>query len=70
MKKEVVHYECDNCGDTSPEEDVAGHPRRNTLPEDWAHIVANTNHKPLFDLDLCTKCVETMRKALLRRQKK
>jgi len=70
MKKEVVHFECDNCHETSPEEDVAGHPRRNTLPEDWAHIVGNTNHTRLFDLDLCTKCVEVMRKALLRRAKK
>ncbi|QFP95450.1 hypothetical protein SEA_MAKAI_58 [Arthrobacter phage Makai] len=69
MKKEVVQFECDNCHEESPEEDIAGHPRRTTLPEDWAHIVGNTNRTRLFDLDLCTKCVEAMRKALLRRSK-
>ena len=70
MKKEVVHFECDNCHETSePEELPVRRSIRPTLPEDWAHIVGNTNHTRLFDLDLCTKCVETMRKALLRRQK-
>ncbi|QFG13667.1 hypothetical protein PBI_SHEPARD_60 [Arthrobacter phage Shepard] len=70
MKKEVVHFECDNCHEPSEPEDLP--PRRSIqpiLPEDWAHIVGNTNHTRLFDLDLCTKCVEAMRKALLRRSK-
>ncbi|UYL88252.1 hypothetical protein SEA_LILHUDDY_59 [Arthrobacter phage LilHuddy] len=67
-KKEVVHFECDNCHEDSPSEEVEGK-KQAKLPEDWAHIVGNTNHSRLFDLDLCTKCVEAMRKALLRRSK-
>lgn len=67
MKKEVVHFECDNCHEDSPSEEVDG--KKVRLPEDWAHIVGNTNRTRLFDLDLCTKCVEAMRKALLRRSK-
>lgn len=70
MKKQVMHYDCDNCGDSSQEEDVVPHDGINRLPEEWAHIKGRSNSSDLFDLDLCTKCVEVMRKALLRRQKK
>jgi hypothetical protein len=69
-KQKVMHYECDNCDATSEEQKVEPYDGLNRLPADWVHMVARANGGTLFDLDLCTKCTEVMRKALLRRSKK
>jgi len=67
MKRKVIVYECDNCGDESTPEEMA---KKNPIPANWvAHDISN-NHGMISELLLCDSCDDAVKKALKKRQKK
>lgn len=64
MQKEVVVYECDNCGATGiPDEDADKH-IKHPLPKWWAEVGASTDGGRIFDLQLCGNCMTAIGNAL------
>lgn len=67
IKKKVITYECDNCGDESTPEEMS---KKNPIPLGWVDLSVSTNHGRLADLLLCGLCEDAVKKALKKRAKK
>lgn len=61
MKKTIVTFECDNCGNTGVPEELD---QSNPLPARWIDLGASNNHGHIFDLQLCTECMTAIGKTL------
>ena len=63
-QKVVTIFTCDICKTTDEPEDVAGHPRKTTLPKDWVEVFANSNQKRVLSLQLCDTCIGAIKEAV------
>jgi len=63
-QREVIQFNCDNCNTPGEPENIAGHPRRITLPKGWVVLGKETNYGPAADLQLCADCMQAVTFAL------